>query len=224
MSLQLPRLEYGDPGGAADVVVGDDAGMLTAVARRDVGLAVWCRQVESDLAAWIDGLAPAALPTARLLLRPDAARRAVTRLLSEAQGAAVPQQAALASDIARLVQGFAELSGVRLVDLRLEAVSHDACWRFHYDRVRLRLACTYRGPATQWVPIAARERALTAQRRYDGPLHELPRFAVALFKGALAAGEVGVVHRSPPLAGSGQTRLFLCLNEPTSVSPPLWEG
>ena len=88
----------------------------------------------------------------------------------------------------------------------------------------LRLICNYRGPATQWVPPEAREVALAALRDYAGPLRELPRFAAALSKGALAPGQVGVVHRSPPIAGTGQTRLFLCLNEPSSVSPIPWEG
>ena len=52
-----------------------------------------------------------------------------------------------------------------------------------------------------------------AQRRYRGPLNELPRFAAGLFKGVVRAGTEAIVHRSPPVAGSGQTRLFLCLNE-----------
>ena len=56
-------------------------------------------------------------------------------------------------------------------------------------------------------------RALRAQRRYRGPLNELPRFSAALFKGVKRAGTSAVVHRSPPVASCGKTRLFLCLNE-----------
>jgi hypothetical protein len=210
-------------------VFSDDPQVLAAVARREVGLAVWCRKSDEALAAWLDGLPAEKLPRGRLLLRPYQTESAVAALLQEAQGdAADDREAALrasfTADVARLVRVFADLSGTRMVDLRLEAIQHDACWRFHYDHVRLRLACTYSGPATQWVPSEAREIALAWQRDYAGPLRELPRFAAALFKGALAPGQVGVVHRSPPLAGTGRTRLFLCLNEPSSVSPLPWEG
>tara|TARA_A100001037_G_scaffold286165_1_gene294301 strand:+ start:273 stop:641 length:369 start_codon:yes stop_codon:yes gene_type:complete len=45
--------------------------------------------------------------------------------------------------------------------------------------------------------------------------------SVALFKGKLAGTDSGTVHRSPPIIGSGQTRLFLCLNKHTVTSPDL---
>jgi len=77
----------------------------------------------------------------------------------------------------------------------------------------LRLNATYRGPGTQWPPLELAARALRAQRRYRGALNELPRFAVGLFKGEGRAGSAAILHRSPPIAGSGITRLFLCLNE-----------
>ena len=119
----------------------------------------------------------------------------------------------LIDDIAGLANVFARLSGTARVDLRLEAIDHDGCWRFHRDYVGLRLNATYRGPATQWPPLDQTARALRAQRRYRGPLNELPRFAAALFKGVKRAGPSAVVHRSPPVASGGKTRLFLCLNE-----------
>lgn len=92
-------------------------------------------------------------------------------------------------------------------------IDHDACWRFHRDHVGLRLNTTYRGPGTQWPPLEHAPRALKAQRRYRGPLNELPAFSVGVFKGVPRAGNGAVVHRSPPVEGTGQTRLFLCLNE-----------
>ncbi len=46
-----------------------------------------------------------------------------------------------------------------------------------------------------------------------GPLYELPRFAVALAKGS-ARGDRSLVHRSPPIEGSGVTRLFVAMNAP----------
>ena len=229
MNLTLPPLDHSASGGACDVVFSEDPQVFGAIARREVGLAVWCRRPEDDLAEWLGGLPVEKLPCGRLLLRPHQAQSAVAALLQDAQGDAADVateglRRRLAADVARLVRVFADLSGAPMVDLRLEAIQHDACWRFHYDHVRLRLVCTYSGPATQWVPAEAREAALAEQRHYDGPLRELPHFAGALFKGALAPGQVGVVHRSPPIAGTGKSRLFLCLNEPSSVSPLPWEG
>ena len=74
----------------------------------------------------------------------------------------------------------------------------------------LRLNATYRGPGTQWLPPERAEAALRSQRRYRGPLNELPRFSVGLFKGVVQAGNGAIVHRSPPVARHGLTRLFLC--------------
>lgn len=119
----------------------------------------------------------------------------------------------LIRDIANLAACFARISGSPRVDLRLEALDHDGCWRFHRDHVGLRLNATYRGPATQWPPLDQAARALRAQRRYRGALNEMPRFAAGLFKGVRRAGPAAVLHRSPPIAGSGVTRLFLCINE-----------
>lgn len=229
VSPQLPPLDHSAAKGACETVFGEDPQVLAAVARPEVGLAVWCRQFDERLGTWLEGLPADALPSGRLLLRRNQTQRAVNGLLRAAQRrtpetehAAV--QDSLAADVAALTRLFSDLTGNRLVDLRLEALRHDACWRFHYDHVRLRLLCTYCGPATQWVPPEARKAALADQRAYRGPLHELPRFAVALFKGSLAPGQVGVVHRSPPVAGSGLSRLLLCLNEPSSISPLPWES
>lgn len=229
MNLYLRPLGHSAPGGACDAVFGEGPEVLAAVARPEVGLAVWRRRIDEELSIWLDSLPADALPSERLLLRPSQAKRAATTLLHGAclqamDVATADLQDRLADDVAALTRLFSDLTGARLVDLRLEAVRQDACWRFHYDHVRLRLLCTYCGPATQWVPAEARKAALAGQRDYDGPLHELPRFAVALFKGALAPGQVGVVHRSPPVAGSGRSRVLLCLNEPTSVSPLPWGG
>jgi hypothetical protein len=124
-----------------------------------------------------------------------------------------PARALLIADIAGLAANFARIAALRRVDLRLEAIDHDSCWRFHRDRVGLRLNATYRGPGTQWPPLELAARASRAQRRYRGALNELPRFAVGLFKGERRADAAAILHRSPPVAGSGITRLFLCLNE-----------
>jgi hypothetical protein len=202
----------GAPAGA-QVVVDDHAAVLDRISEDGVALAVWTRQVPTGLAAWLDALPAERLPDGRFVAKPRdvPARLAVLCDLVGIEDG--PKRSFLIDDVAGLAEKFAQLSGSMRVDLRLEAVDHDSCWRFHRDHVGLRLNATYRGPGTQWPPLELADRALRAQRRYRGALNDLPRFAAGLFKGERRAGPTAILHRSPPIAGSGITRLFLCLNE-----------
>jgi Protein of unknown function (DUF1826) len=176
-------------------------------------LAIWRRQPPPGLAKWLDALPAEHLPEGRFI-GPAACVPARLAALCDLVGLDdSPQRQSLIGDISRLARAFATLIGSRDMDLRLEAIDHDSCWRFHRDHVGYRLNATYRGPGTQWPPLTDAARASRSQRRYRGPLNEMARFAVGVFKGARLAGEAAVLHRSPPVAGSGQTRLFLCLNE-----------
>jgi hypothetical protein len=198
---------------ASPTVEGDDPSILDRIAEKGVALAIWTRPAPPGVAAWLDRLPPDRLPDGRFVAEPGGIpeRLAILCDLVGLDDSSVRKR--LIDDIAGLANVFARLSGAARVDLRLEAIDHDGCWRFHRDHVGLRLNATYRGPATQWPPLDQAARALRAQRRYRGPLNELPRFSAALFKGVKRAGASAVVHRSPPVAVCGQTRLFLCLNE-----------
>jgi hypothetical protein len=200
---------------AAPIVEGRRAAVLDRIWGEDVALAVWTRRMPDELAAWLDALPAGRLPDGRFVAAPVQVPAHLAALCDLVGLADSRERALLIGDIAGLAARFSRLSGSLRVDVRLEAVDHDACWRFHRDHVGLRLNATYRGPGTQWPPLDRAAAALRAQRRYRGPLNELPRFAVGLFKGVRQAGEGAVLHRSPPVAGSGLTRLFLCINEET---------
>ena len=109
-----------------------------------------------------------------------------------------------------------------MVDVRLERISHDSCWKFHRDCVEARLLTTYCGSATEWVQPIHAEQALREQKSYNGPLERLRVHDVAIFKGNRAGPNSGIVHRSPPIVGTGQTRLLLCLNKRSVASPEPW--
>lgn len=48
--------------------------------------------------------------------------------------------------------------------------------------------------------------------------------AVGLFKGRILAGEQAIVHRSPPIAGTGEERLLLVIDgPPPAETAALWE-
>ena len=196
---------------------------LASINGPGVELVIWQRQLPAQFRDWIDRLDASRLPALRILVQPNELRHALLPMLDECGMTASAMRDLLVDDIDDLVSSFADISGNDLVDVRLEAVGHDACWRFHRDAVDARLITTYRGPSTEWVQAPFAELALQEQKQYDGPLERLETHDVAVFKGSRSESGGGVVHRSPPVAGTGCTRLLLCLNEPSIVSPDPWK-
>ncbi|MEG8024766.1 DUF1826 domain-containing protein [Sphingomonas aurantiaca] len=122
----------------------------------------------------------------------------------------------IAADVAALTASFAAIMALSHVVIRLERVVGDACKRWHADYVPVRLISTYCGSGTQWI-----ERSID---RAGGSPVERPRSltpgAVGLFKGRILAGEQAIVHRSPPIAGTGEARLLLVIDSPPRRKPP----
>ena len=185
-------------------------------------LVIWRRILDPDLHGWLAGLDHALLPDFRILLQPRDLSAAIEPYLDDSGMPAGNMRDLFIRDIDDLVSAFARLASADLVDIRLERIRHDACWKFHRDRVELRLLTTYLGPATQWVQPGQAEQALRDQRDYGGPLEQLHDHDVAVFKGSNAGPGSGIVHRSPPIEGTGQTRLLLCLNKQSAASPAPW--
>jgi hypothetical protein len=195
------------------VVEGHVQPVLNRLNEPDVTLAIWHREPLAEVADWLGALPSKQLPEGQLV-GPAPCVPSRLRTLYDLVGLDdSPARQAFVADVSFLALAFAQLASAHEIDLRLEAIDHDACWRFHRDHVGLRLNTTYRGPGTQWPPLEHAPRALKAQRRYRGPLNDIPAFSVGVFKGVPRAGDGAVVHRSPPVEGTGATRLFLCLNE-----------
>lgn len=208
----------------AAIATCDTLSGLGRIAAPDVDLVIWRRAQPLCLRTWLERLDTAQLPDLRLLAPPSDLGRALVPLL-DAHG--MPQddmRDLLVRDIAELAAAFARIARTDLVDVRLERVAHDGCWRFHRDCVEARLLTTYRGPATEWVAPHHAERALRAQTHYDGPLERFAIHDVAIFKGSRAGAGRGIVHRSPPIVGTGAVRLLLCLNTRSAASPEPWAG
>ena len=129
---------------------------------------------------------------------------------------------AFLDDVIRITELFMRTMETDVVDIRLEAIGHDSCWKFHRDQVPARLLTTYRGPGTEWVHPQDGDTAIAEQKSFPGPIENLPTHHVGLFKGGLAEDGTGIVHRSPPIIGTGVSRLLLCLNLPSRISPELW--
>ncbi|MBL22415.1 MAG: hypothetical protein CMM48_00795 [Rhodospirillaceae bacterium] len=192
---------------------------LAAINGPDAELVIWQRTLPAGLRDWISQTDVDHLPYLRILVEPDGLPPALEPLLDEFGLPADDKRDLLIEDIDKLVRMFADITRGEFVDVRLERIEHDACKKFHRDNVEARLVTTYRGPTTEWVRMDHAEHALRQQKQYDGPIEHLGEHDVAFFKGSRAGTNNGVVHRSPPIAGTGATRLFLCLNKRTSVSP-----
>lgn len=124
----------------------------------------------------------------------------------------------LASDIASHVRRLADLLDQDCVAIRLEVVETDACRRFHADHVSIRLILTYSGLGTQWLDNADAERLRDGAAIESLEIRRIATGHVALFKGREWAPDRPIVHRSPPIAGSGERRLVLVI-DPVSVRP-----
>lgn len=189
-----------------------------------VDLAIWRRRLPPGMGAWLEALPADRLPNGRVLVGLNDLEIAVAFILTESKVPTGIEATAFFEDVVRLARIFSRIVGSPVIDLRLEAIDHDSCWRFHRDAVRLRLLTTYRGPGTEIVSLADAEQALEQQRAYRGPVRALDAHAVALFKGNQTTSGSGVVHRSPSIRGIGITRLLLCLNLPSAASPDLWSN
>ena len=200
----------------------DAADGLAAISRPDMELVIWRRALPLCLQTWLEHMDASCLPDMRVLVRPGDLRRAVEPHLDDCGMPSGDMRDLLLGDVDDLVSAFARITRTDLVDVRLERVKHDACWKFHRDCVEARLLTTYRGPATEWVQPIHAERALREQKRFKGPIERLRIHDVAVFKGSCAGPGSGVVHRSPPIARTGQTRLLLCLNKRSAASPEPW--
>lgn len=196
---------------------------LNAIRDPDIDLVILQRRFPVQFMAWLEQLDPSVLPKDRLLVRPEEVRVALACVMDACGMPSGEMRKTLVEDVHGLVSAFAHITRTERVDVRLERVTGDACWRFHRDCVEARLLTTYLGPTTEWVQQDFADQALREQKAYNGPLERLQPNDVALFKGSCAGPASGIVHRSPPIAGTGKTRLLLCLNKQSEVSPDPWQ-
>ena len=206
----------------AGIATCDEAEGLAAINGPDMELVIWRRELPQCLRNWIEHIDVADFRDIHVLIQPQALRQALRPLLDANGMPPGDMRNLLIGDVDDLVSGFSRVARTDLVDIRLERITHDACWKFHRDCVEARLLTTYRGPATEWIQPIHAERALREQKRFKGPVEQFRNNDVAIFKGSCAEPGSGIVHRSPPIADTGRTRLLLCLNKQSATSPKPW--
>ncbi len=204
-----------------ETVIGGDPETLELILIKHVKLAIWERTLPICLTNWLGQLKPDQLPNFRILARSSKLNKILKALLESCGTPDNDMRRILVEDIEYLVSRFATITRSDCVDIRLETITHDACWKFHQDLVDVRLLSTYLGPATQWVKPDNSKYALRDQNQFAGQIENMGTSDVSIFKGNCEENCDGIVHRSPPINSSGQTRLLLCLNKQTATSPPL---
>ncbi|MEX0285838.1 MAG: DUF1826 domain-containing protein [Paracoccaceae bacterium] len=191
---------------AVGVGVADTAEGLNAFLRPGCAAAIWRKEMPSDVERWLGKLDPDRLPRGRILLPPDSAAATVAQLCDIARMPEGPERTWLQSDIVDMVDMFTTLLPVKMLRLRLDVVTTNACRKFHIDAVNARLVCTYRGTGTQY----------GVSRDGADPAHvfTVPTGSPILLRGTLWPTQPasGLLHRSPPIEGTGETRLVLVLD------------
>ncbi len=173
--------------------------------RRDLGL---ISRPEIALVQWWRGV-PFDVPTSDVagigIIRVVAPAGDIASRLRDAIGGTppCPWHDLLAADAGHLSGIFAGIAGCSRVAVRLEGVTGDSCRRFHVDQVPLRLITTYAGPGTQWL----------IGEEGVARVHDVPTGGVALFKGRGRTPDIALLHRSPPIADTGNHRLVLVIDE-----------
>ena len=199
--------------------IGDNADVLCSVRHAGVNLGLWKRPVQPRLARELSTLRAADLPDVRSRTSPVTFDNDVCALLRQ-QALDPSDFVAWRGDLARLATLFFPLGSGRDVVMRLETTADDGCRRFHTDHTHLRLLCTYRGPGTEWLSDDQVDRVAQANGAPNdrivcrGEPSRFEPFWVGILKGDAYPGNAGhgLVHRSPPLAGTGQTRVLFCLD------------
>jgi hypothetical protein len=213
-------------------------GVLPAVHRPEVNLAVWHRDLPPSLTgmsqigaslteasltgASLTGASPPGTSLCRLMQAApftavaEGSPLAIADLLSEQLPAPAPSDLLL--DLTDLALVFAALDDdAGSVRVRLEALTHDGCSRWHADAIGLRLLCTYHGPGTEWLPLDGGATTARAIGRDTPPCSAVgfPTGAVAILKGEGYPDNAGAgcIHRSPRAGPGRRARLLLCIDQ-----------
>ena len=199
--------------------------VLSDIYQEEHNLAIWQRTLPSTLLTAIDAfLLSNSTFSCTLAVTPDNALSTVKKALKGAKNS-VECADALSEDVAELVDMFCCLFDLKQAGLRLTALSHAMCPRFHVDKIPCRLITTYQGIATEWLPHDRVNRAALGGYRNEmsdeqsgiyqqtEDIHQLQRGDVALLKGERWEGNenAGLVHRSPSLMPN-EKRLLLTLD------------
>jgi len=182
-------------------IADEDSAVLERIHDRHVQLALWQRHRPRAL-DWLDDLDFDEIDDVQETLAVESLACCLPGALLEA-GYPDGPHTALGQEISDLARRYAQIMEVDSIRMRLEIVETDACRKFHMDNVKARLLMPFTDPGTQWIEVDALP---------DSQVNHLRAGAVGLFKGKIWAQTPAILHRSPPIAGAGLSRLLLVLD------------
>jgi hypothetical protein len=204
-----------------------NANVLPQIYNQDTNIVIWQRDLEQTLTNAVNTLITAnALKPLELAVSPDDAFDQLIKALKPEDNNR-DEIKALCEDITLLVEMFCCLFDLKHAGLRLKILDKPMCPRFHVDKIPCRLVTTYQGVATQWLNHSDVNRSKLGTGNLGKPdeesglikslnnINQLTEGDVALLKGEYWDENegAGLVHRSPPLAGTNSApRLLLTLD------------
>jgi hypothetical protein len=204
---------------ASPHATGNQPEVLHDILDPGVNLCLWQRPAQKAVTRELTSLKASDLPDVRCSTSPGSFDNDVSRLLKQ-QGLDPLAFSNWRKDMRQLADLYFKVSDDRDVTLRLVTTNEDDCRRYHVDRTHLRLLCTYLGSGTEWLSNDQVDRLAQAT---GAPNEKIIRFGepsgfepfwVGILKGDAYPGNAGsgLVHRSPLITGSGQTRVLFCLD------------
>ena len=193
-------------GATVGVGVADDPAALSSFRQPGCAAAIWRRQTPQRVQTWLDGLDPEILPRGKVVLPRNAISDAVGHLFDISGLPPGSERDWLQEDIVSLADMFGGLMKARFLRLRLDAVTTNACWKFHVDAITARLVCTYRGTGTQY--------GISTDGNDPKRVFTVQTGSPILLRGTLwpVQPPPGLLHRSPPIERTGEARLVLVLD------------
>lgn len=135
----------------------------------------------------------------------------------------------LIQDILTLLEHFSQVTNVEDFRLLLATVNTNMCRKFHTDVNDLRMLCTYSGPGTLWLTNDNIDHQAMSRNEDneqvildESKVQQAKTGAAIILKGAIYpyGKPEAVVHRSPTIEESGESRLLLRID--TNANLNLW--
>ncbi|MBO9402553.1 DUF1826 domain-containing protein [Shimia sp. R9_3] len=179
---------------------------LSAIHHPGCAAVLWRRQMAPELTTWMQSLPPDHLPKARVVLRADRVKDTLLQVCALSGTPDCPERALLIDDVSEMAMAFANILNAPYLRLRFDIITTNACRRFHIDAVTARLVCTYRGTGTQY--------GISPNGEEPNRVFTVPTGAPIVLRGTLwpETPQSGLLHRSPPIEGTGETRSVLVLD------------
>jgi len=191
---------------------------LAVVKEESVNLVIWQRPVDTDIDLFVRYLIGEDVKPINQSVTIEDTERVVSDYLNT-PGFHSEGKIKLIHDIVKITHQFFEITSASRLRLILKVVTDDACRKFHTDAYDLRLLCTYKGKATEWVEEVNVNRSLLKGGSNESIVKDLRKvkciepFEVAVLKGEPASRpQGGIVHRSPPIEREGEKRFLLRLD------------